>query len=73
MGVAQYNYVVDEFYYWKLFVRVADEICYLMFLLLPLNLRSPDLDSIVESDKVLAIRDPFMLLLSMLIDRSTKC
>ena len=54
-------------------MRVADEICYPMFLLLPLNLCSPDLDSIVESDKVLAIRDPFMLLLSMLIDRSTKC
>jgi len=41
--------------------------------LLPLILRSPDLDSMVESHKVLTIRDPFMLLLSMLIDRSTKC
>ena len=54
-------------------MRVADEIYYPTFLLLPLNLRSPDLDGMVESDKVLAIRDPFMLLLSMLIDRSTKC
>jgi len=44
-----------------------------MFLLLPLNLRSPDLDGMVESHKVLAIRDPFMLLLSMLVDKSTKC
>jgi len=54
-------------------MRVADEICYPMFLLLPLNLRTPDLDGMMESHKVLAIRDPFMLLLSMLIDRSTKC
>ena len=54
-------------------MRVADEICYPMFLLLPLNLRSPDLDGMVESDKVLAVHDPSMLLLSMLVDKSTKC
>ena len=54
-------------------MRVAYEICYPMFLLLPVNLRSPDLDGMVESHKVMAIRDPFMLLLSMLIDRSMKC
>ena len=54
-------------------MRVADEICYPIFLLLPLNLCSPDLDGMMESHKVLAIRDPFMLLLSTLIDISTKC
>ena len=73
VGVAQYNFVVDEFYCWKLFVWVADEIYYPMFLLLPLNLCSPDLDGMVESYKVLAIHDPYMLLLSMLVDRLTKC
>jgi hypothetical protein len=55
-------------------VQVVDEIYYLMFLLLPLNLRSSDLDGMVEFwNKVLAIRDPSMLLLSMLVDRSTMC
>ena len=55
-------------------MRVVDEIYYLMFLLLPLNLRSSDLDGMVEFwYKVLAIRDPSMLLLSMLVDRSTMC
>ena len=48
-------------------MRVVDEIYYPMFLLLPLNLRSPDLDGIVESYKVLAICDPSMLLLSMMV------
>ena len=73
MGIAYYNLGVDKIYCWKLFVRVVDEIYYPIFLLLPVNLRSPDLDGMVESDKVLAIRDPFMLLLSMLIDRSMTC
>ena len=55
-------------------MRVVDEIYYLMFLLLPLNLRSSDLDGMVEFwYKVLAIRDPSMLLLSMLVDRSMMC
>ena len=46
-----------------------------MFLLLPLNLRISDLDGMVEFwYKVLAIRDPSMLLLSMQVEiRSTKC
>ena len=49
-------------------MRVVDEIYYLMFLLLPLNLRSSDLDGMVELwYKVLAISDPSMLLLSMLV------
>jgi hypothetical protein len=40
-------------------VRVADEICYPMFLLLPWNLRISDVDNgLVEFHKVLAIRDP---------------
>ena len=47
MGIAQYNFGVDEIYCWKLFVRVADEIYYPMFLLLPLNLRSSDLNGMV--------------------------
>ena len=55
-------------------MRVVDEIYYLMFLLLPLNLCIYDLDGMVEfCFKVLAIHDPSMLLLSMLVDRSTKC
>ena len=45
-----------------------------MFLLLPLNLHISDLDGMVEfCYKVLAIRGPSMLLLSMLVDRSTMC
>ena len=54
-------------------MRVVDEICYPMFLLLPLNLHNLDLDGMVESQKVLEILDPFMLLLSILIDKSMKC
>ena len=55
-------------------MRVADEIYYPMFLLLPLNLRISDLDGMVEfCYKVLAIHDPSMLLLSMLVERSTMC
>ena len=55
-------------------MRVLDEIYYLMFLLLPMNLRISDLDGMVENlYKLLAIYDPSMLLLSMLVDRSMKC
>ena len=50
-------------------MRVADEIYCPMFLLLPLNLHCPDLDGMVGSDKVLAICDPSMLLLSMLVEQ----
>ena len=39
-------------------MRVADEVYYPMFLLLPLNLCSSDLNGMVEFYKVLAIRDP---------------
>ena len=44
MGFAQHNFLVDEIYCGKSFVRVVD----LMFLLLPLNLGISDLDGMVE-------------------------